>query len=60
MITVLLGLEVDVEISAFGIGRQEGGVLLGGHAERSGGSFAKSEYGLSRQPPRNQVLKPNI
>jgi hypothetical protein len=33
LITVLSGLEVDVEVSAFGIGGEEGGVLLGGHTE---------------------------
>jgi hypothetical protein len=33
MITVLSGLEVAVEISAPGIGGEEGGVLLGGHIE---------------------------
>jgi hypothetical protein len=33
MITILSGLEVEVEISAFGIGREESGVLLGGHIE---------------------------
>jgi hypothetical protein len=33
MITVLSGLEVAVEISALGIGGEEGGVLLGGHIE---------------------------
>ena len=33
MITVLSGLEVEVEISAFGIGGEESGVLLGGHIE---------------------------
>ena len=33
MITILSGLEVKVEISAFGIGGEESGVLLGGHIE---------------------------
>ena len=33
MITVLSGLELEVEISAFGIGGEEGGVLLGGDIE---------------------------
>jgi hypothetical protein len=33
MITILSGLEVEVEISAFGIGGEEGGVLRGGHIE---------------------------
>ena len=33
MITVLSGLEVAVEVSALGIGGEEGGVLLGGHIE---------------------------
>lgn len=33
MITILSGLEMEVEISAFGIGGEEGGVLLGGHIE---------------------------
>jgi len=33
MITILSGLEVEVEISAFGIGGEESGVLLGGHIE---------------------------
>jgi hypothetical protein len=33
MITILSRLEVEVEISAFGIGGEEGGVLLGGHIE---------------------------
>jgi hypothetical protein len=33
MITILSGLEVEVEISAFGIGGEDGGVLLGGHIE---------------------------
>ena len=28
MITILSGLELEVEISAFGIGGEEGGVLL--------------------------------
>ena len=32
MITILSGLELGVEISAFGIG-EEGGVLLSGHIE---------------------------
>ena len=31
MITILSGLELEVEISAYGIGGEEGGVLLGGH-----------------------------
>jgi len=35
MITVLPGLEVEVEVSALGIGRQEGDVLLGGNIEVS-------------------------
>lgn len=33
MITILAGLELEVEISAFGIGGEEGGVLLGEHIE---------------------------
>jgi hypothetical protein len=33
MITVLSGLEVAVEVSALGIGSEEGGMLLGGHIE---------------------------
>src|SRR5277367_1026147 len=33
MITVLSELEVVVEVSALGIGGEEGGVLLGGHIE---------------------------
>ena len=33
MITILSGLELEVEISAFGIGVEESGVLLGGHIE---------------------------
>lgn len=33
MITILSRLELEVEISAFGIGGEEGGVLLGGHIE---------------------------
>ena len=33
MITILSGLEVEVEISAFGLGGEEGGVLVGGHIE---------------------------
>ena len=33
MITILSGLELEVEISAFGIGGEESGVLLGGHIE---------------------------
>jgi hypothetical protein len=33
MITVLSGLEVEVEVSALGIGGEEGGILLGGHIE---------------------------
>lgn len=33
MITILSGLEVDVEVSAFGIGGEESGVLLGGYIE---------------------------
>ena len=33
MITILSGLELEVEISAFGIGGEEGGVLLGGNIE---------------------------
>ena len=33
MITILSGLELEVEISAFGIGGEEGGVLLGGDIE---------------------------
>jgi hypothetical protein len=33
MITILSGLELEVEISAFGIGGEEGGVLLSGHIE---------------------------
>jgi hypothetical protein len=32
-ITVLSGLEVDIEVSAFGIGGEERSVLLGGHVE---------------------------
>jgi len=33
MITILSGLELEVEISAFGIGGEEGGVLLSGNIE---------------------------
>ena len=33
MITILSGLEVEVEISAFGIGGKEGGMLPSGHIE---------------------------
>jgi hypothetical protein len=33
MITILSGLEVQVEINTFGIGSEESGVLLGGHIE---------------------------
>jgi hypothetical protein len=33
MIAVLSGLEAAVEVSALGIGTEEGGVLLGGHIE---------------------------
>ena len=33
MITILSGLEVEVEVSAFRIGGKEGGMLLGGHSE---------------------------
>ncbi len=33
MITILSGLELEVEISAFGIGGEEGSVLLSGHIE---------------------------
>jgi hypothetical protein len=33
MITILSGLEVEIEISAFGIGGEESGVLLGGHID---------------------------
>jgi len=33
MITILSGLELEVEISAFGIGGEEGRVLLSGHIE---------------------------
>jgi hypothetical protein len=33
MITILSGLEVEVEVSAFRIGGEEGGMLLGGHTE---------------------------
>ena len=33
MITMRSGLEVEVEISAFGIGGEEGGVLLRGNIE---------------------------
>ena len=33
MITILSGLELEVQISAFGIGGEEGGVLRGGHIE---------------------------
>jgi hypothetical protein len=33
LIPVLSGLEVAVEVSALGIGREEGAVLLGGHIE---------------------------
>jgi hypothetical protein len=33
MITMLSGLEVEVEISAFGLGGEEGGVLVGSHIE---------------------------
>lgn len=32
-ITILSGLEVEVEISAFGIGGEEGGVLVDSHIE---------------------------
>jgi hypothetical protein len=31
MITILSGLDVEVEISAFGLGGEEGGVLVSGH-----------------------------
>jgi hypothetical protein len=33
MIRILSGLELEVEISAFGIGGEEGGVLLSVHIE---------------------------
>jgi hypothetical protein len=33
MITILSGLELEVEISTFGIGGEEGGVLLSGNIE---------------------------
>jgi hypothetical protein len=33
MITILSGLELEVEISAFGLGGKEGGVLLSGNIE---------------------------
>ncbi len=33
MITMPLGLEVEVEISAFGLVGEQGGVLVGGHIE---------------------------
>jgi hypothetical protein len=33
MITILSGLEVEVEVSALRIGGEEGGMLLGGHTE---------------------------
>ena len=33
MITILSGLEVEVEVSAFRIGGEEGDMLLGGHTE---------------------------
>jgi hypothetical protein len=33
MITILSGLKLEVEISAFGIGGEEGGVLLSGNIE---------------------------
>ncbi len=33
MITIPPGLEVEVEISTFGVGGEEGGMLLGGHIE---------------------------
>ena len=33
MITILSGLELEVEISAFGIRSEEGGVLLSGNIE---------------------------
>jgi len=33
MITILSGLELEVEISTFGIGCEEGGMLLRGHIE---------------------------
>ena len=33
MITILSGLELEVEISPFGIGGEKGGVLLSGHIE---------------------------
>jgi hypothetical protein len=33
MITILSGLELEVEISAFGIGGEEGGMLLSRHSE---------------------------
>ncbi len=33
MITILSGLELEVEISAFGLGGEEGSVLLSGHID---------------------------
>jgi hypothetical protein len=33
MIPIMSGLELEVQISAFGIGGEEGGVLLSGHIE---------------------------
>lgn len=33
MITILSGLEVEVEIGTIGLGGEEGGVLVGGHIE---------------------------
>jgi hypothetical protein len=33
MIAMLSGLEVEVEIRAFGLGGEEGGVLVGSHIE---------------------------
>lgn len=44
IIAILSGLEVEVEVSALGIGSEEGSMLLGGHIEVSIDLSTLSEF----------------
>jgi hypothetical protein len=55
MITILSGLELEVEISAFGIGGEEGCVLLSGNIEVLIGLSTLSKLPLLQVPKAGGV-----
>lgn len=57
MMTVLSGLEMEVEVSALGIGSEEGGVLLGGHIEVLIDLSTLSEFQFQYLLPRSLKAK---